>query len=151
MGASDTHLAKLDAVQDAAAKLIGPSAEGLESLDHRRRVGALTYLYKLQAWDCPDRLKALVPPPLPYPVGRTRAQVLAQKDWHPAQFADPLPIRSRLRTRRSFPYCMIRDWNGLPQLLFARDITLDNLQSFKEHVNAHALAGGLVPRSVFQV
>ena len=44
MGAAESHLERLDAVQEEAARIIGPTASSLESLDHRRRVGALTYL-----------------------------------------------------------------------------------------------------------
>ena len=64
MGAAPSHLEHLDAVQRAAAHLIGEDGLELDSLDHRRRVGALTYLYKLRCWTPPARLQNLVPPPL---------------------------------------------------------------------------------------
>ena len=77
MGAAPSHLEHLDAVQRAAAHLIGEDGPELDSLDHRRRVGALTYLYKLRCWTSwtpPVRLQDLVPPPLPQPpIGETRA------------------------------------------------------------------------------
>ena len=135
MGAADSHLAKLDDVQNAAIRLLGPDAPPLDSLDHRRRVGALTYLYKLQCWDCPSRLQDLVPPPLPYPEGRTRAQRDAQITWHSKQFADPLPLFSSARAVRSFPNGLIDEWNSLPAEYFTRAYDLKSLQSFKEAVH----------------
>ena len=135
MGAADTYLAKLDAVQDAAVTLFVPDAPPLDTLDHRRRVGALTYLYKLQSWECPDRLRAMVPPRLPCPAGRTRAEVAARATWHRAKFANPLTFRSLARVQRSFPYGVIDDWNALPPALFTRDYTLEGLQDFKVSVH----------------
>ena len=48
MGAADTHLNALDRVQQRACKMIGDGVK-LDTLTHRRKVGALTYLYKLKA------------------------------------------------------------------------------------------------------
>ena len=74
MGAAPSHLKLLDDVQESAVKLIEAGGPELDTLDHRRRVGALAYLYKLQCWDAPERLKRMVPPRLPRPpMGRTRA------------------------------------------------------------------------------
>ena len=53
MGAAQTNLKRLDRVQEAAAFIIGAEADTLDSLEHRRSVGALAYLYKLQSWDAP--------------------------------------------------------------------------------------------------
>ena len=41
MGAAQTNLKRLDRVQEAAALIIGAEADTLDSLEHRRRVGAL--------------------------------------------------------------------------------------------------------------
>merc|ERR1711965_445505 len=97
MGAAETHLHKLDAVQAAALELLGPAAAALPNLDtlaHRRTVGALAYLFKLQSWTPPARLAALVPPPLPRPHGRTRASQLALARWDSAQLASAFPVRA---------------------------------------------------------
>ena len=51
MGAAQSNLKRLDRVQDAAALIIGDEAEALDTIEHRRRVGALTYLYKIQSWE----------------------------------------------------------------------------------------------------
>ena len=136
MGASETHLRKLDAVQTAALALVGPAAAALPNLDslaHRRMVGALAYLFKLRSWSPPARLAALVPPPLAYPTGRTRASQRAQQQWHPAQFAAMLPPRSPAYFARAFPHCAVEVWNDLPVPGFAPE----HLQAFKVAVNAH--------------
>ena len=56
MEAAEPHLRKLDAVQNAAFARLGPAAAelpNLNSLAHRRMVGALAYLFKLQSWTPP--------------------------------------------------------------------------------------------------
>ena len=97
MEAAEPHLRKLDAVQNAAFARLGPAAAelpNLNSLAHRRMVGALAYLFKLQSWTPPARLAALVPPPLPRPHGRTRASQLELAQWHSAKLASTLPVRA---------------------------------------------------------
>ena len=42
MGAAQLNPKRLDRVQDAAALIIGDEADALDTLEHRRRVGALT-------------------------------------------------------------------------------------------------------------
>lgn len=46
MGASKSNLAKLDRVQQSAARIVGPNCV-FQSLHHRRMVAGLSYLYKL--------------------------------------------------------------------------------------------------------
>ena len=92
-------------------------------------------MYKLQCWDCPARMKALVPPRLPFPAGRTRAQRAAQNLWHSAQLTNPLPLRSSERVKRSFPYGILDDWNSLSAELFQDAFNLDLLQTFKVGVH----------------
>ena len=138
MGAAPSHLEHLDAVQRAAAHLIGEDGPELDSLDHRRRVGALTYLYKLRCWTPPARLQNLVPPPLPQPpIGRTRASTLAHATWHADQFQNILPLRSLDNARRAFPYGVIADWNSLPVSFFDDGYHFDYLQRFKERAHHH--------------
>ena len=50
MCAADTYVGALDGVQRRAGRAIGEGIV-LDSLAHRRKVGALTYLYKLQCGD----------------------------------------------------------------------------------------------------
>ena len=93
MGAAPSNLGLLDEVQQAAEKLIGPDGPILDTLDHRRRVGALSYLYKLQCWDAPPRMQAMIPPRLPRPpLGRTRASRAEYESWHPHNLRSPLII-----------------------------------------------------------
>ena len=61
MGAASSHLAKLDKVQQRAMRMIGPGTL-LPSLEIRRTVAALSYLYKLQYITGPSQLTDLVPP-----------------------------------------------------------------------------------------
>ena len=138
MGAADSHLAGLDAVQADAARIIGPSAGSLESLDHRRRVGAHTYLYKLQCWDAPERLSRMIPEKLPRPPpGRTRLATHNHATWHPHKFSPPLPLRSLDRARRTFPFGIINEWNEFPQEFFQNGFDFSHLQKFKCNVNRH--------------
>ena len=51
MSAADSHLETSQAVQAAAVALLEPGAPPLDSLDHRRRVGALKDFEKIQSWD----------------------------------------------------------------------------------------------------
>ena len=143
MGAAPSHLASLDAVQQSAIKLIGANGPDLDSLDHRRRVGALTYLYKLQCWNPPPLLARLVPPRLPRPPqGRTRAASLARSTWHANKFQNVLPARNLDNARNAFPSGVIVDWNPLPTWFFADGFDFKHLQTFK--VRVHKFLGGKV-------
>ena len=115
IGAAPTPLAALDAVQHSIEKMIDDDELVLDSLDHRRRVGALTYLYKLQCWDAPPKLQRLVPPRLSQPpAGKTRGSQLAHASWHVNKFENVLPLRSLAHARRAFPFGVIDAWNSLP-------------------------------------
>ena len=145
MGAAPTHLRKLDAVQDAALALIGPCDDdlGIDPLAHRRRVGALTYLYKLRSWDAPSRLQRLVPAPLARAPRRTRVNAAEFDAWHPAKFADMLPLRSPAYLARAFPFCVVEVWNALPASFFVAGFALSGVQAFKVAVHRHF--GGTPP------
>jgi len=138
MGAAACHLEQLDEVQELAARIIGPSASSLDSLDHRRRVGALTYLYKLQSWEAPERLTRMIPERQPRPPpGRTRLARQAHDTWHPHKFSSKLPLRSLDRACRAFPFGVLREWNSLPEVVFQKGFDLSLLQDFKCNVNRH--------------
>ena len=141
MGAAPSHLKLLDDVQESAVKLIEAGGPELDTLDHRRRVGALAYLYKLQCWDAPERLKRMVPPRLPRPpMGRTRASRAAYETWHPHKFEQPLPHKSLDNALRAFPFGVIDLWNSLPSWFFDSGFNLAHLQTFK--VRVHKFLGG---------
>ena len=112
MGAAPSHLALLDKVQACALKTIGPDTI-LQTLQHRRTVSALCYMYKLLCCDPPPQLASIVPAPRPAlqtPV--TRAQHVLS-DAHPFQLSLDLPVRCPNLARRPFPHCVVELWSGL--------------------------------------
>ena len=124
-------------MQKRARRAIGGTVY-LDSLDHRRKVAALTYMYKLRCELVPDRLSAMIPPALPKPSlapMTTRGSVLAVDSWHPFKLQNPLKSTALEVTRRSFPYCVISDWNRLPPELFDGAFQRSKLQSFKTSVH----------------
>ena len=62
MSAAPTTLARLSSIQCRALHIIGDGAY-LPSLETRRAVGALCFIYKLHYHDGPDIVTALLPPP----------------------------------------------------------------------------------------
>ena len=135
MGAASSHLAKLDKVQQRAMRMIGRGTL-LPSLEIRRTVAALSYLYKLQFITGPSQLTDLVPPfagPVSQPP-KTRHQSLVK---HGFQMLDTLPAVAPDTLRRSFPYCVIPTWNALPPDLLCSRPHKKGLQKFKVSVNRH--------------
>lgn len=136
MGAAQTHLRQLDRVQRRALHILGPNVL-LQSLEARRTVAALTYLYKLMCLDGPPQLVSIVPPlrqPTTNP--RTRSD-LSHQGCHGYQLQSTLPNTASDFLRRSFPFCIIDEWNNLPLPLLARHPTLKSLQTFKVQVHHH--------------
>ena len=87
MGAAQTNLKRLVRVQEAAALIIGAEADTLDSLEHRRRVGALTYLHTIQSWDGPEKLRQIIQPKLERPPrGRTHASSREQDSRHATKY-----------------------------------------------------------------
>ena len=129
MGAAQTNLERLDRVQEAAALIIGAGADTLDSLEHRRRVGALAYLYKLQSWDAPEKLRQMIPPKLERPPrGRTRASAREHDSWHDNKF-QPVPAGiGPDYIARGFPFCIIENWNRLPANFFTDGFDIAHLQ-----------------------
>ena len=90
MGATRTHLQQLDRVQRRALHILGPGVV-LQSLQARRMVGALTYIYKLMCMDGPSTLRSLVPPTQPLPTcPRTRLEQ-ERSSRHSFQLCSELP------------------------------------------------------------
>ena len=108
MGVPQTNLQRLDRVQEAAALIIGADADTLDALEHRRRVGALANLYKLQSWDAPENLRQIIPPKFERPPrGRTRASSREHDSWHESKF-QPVPVGiGPDYIARGFPFCII--------------------------------------------
>ena len=136
MGAAQTNLKRLDRLQEAAALIIGAEADTLDSLGHRRRVGALAYLYKLKSWDAPEKLRQMIPPKLERPQrGRTRASAREHDSWHENKF-QPVPAGfGPDYIARGFPFCIIEGWNRLPTNFFTDGFDIAHLQSFKCEVS----------------
>ena len=82
-GAAQSHLSRLDMVQRKAMKIIGRGTL-LDSLNVRRAVCGLTYLYKLFVLSGPSRLKDVLPPfrDIPPATTRTRSQSVAAANCH---------------------------------------------------------------------
>ena len=137
MGAADSHLAKLGAVQAQALTMMGQPRGHWDALVHRRTVGALCYLYKLQCEDIPPRLSSMIPPKLLQPIAWiTRGSQSASAAWHPNMF-QKLPHTSSDLARRAFPYGVVDDWNALPASLLDEKPSRSRLQFFKCAANAH--------------
>ena len=135
MAAPRTCLAKLDNIQHRAAAFCGQGVV-LDPLKHRRKVAALSYLFKLQCISGPSCLTTIVPDKLPRPrVGRTRAEQNQYASWHSYKLLCPLDHRSPEYMRRAFPYCVITDWNNIPPSFFDAGIGIEGLQSFKKKVH----------------
>ena len=134
IGAAKSHLQQLDRVQRRALHILGPGIV-LQSLEARRMVGALTYLYKLMCPESPRMLTSLVPPLQPPPTcPRTRQdQEFSQRHQH--QLRDELPASAPNFLRRSFPFCAIAEWNSLQPSLLDRAPALKHMQSFKSNVH----------------
>ena len=108
----------------------------MDSLEHRRRVGALTYLYKLQSCDAPDKLRQMIPPKLEKPPrGRVRASAVAHDTCEDNKYKPISAGTGPDYIARRFPFNVIDDWNRLPAEFFADGFELSHLQSFKCKVN----------------
>ncbi|XP_065179969.1 uncharacterized protein LOC135810405 [Sycon ciliatum] len=137
MSAVPSTLAKLTAIQRRALHVIGDGCY-LPSLDIRRSVAALCYLFKLHYLTGPDIITALLPPPAPAPVrARTRASVRTIASHHPLQLTKTVPPQSRNNVLRSFPHCMIDTWNCLPASILSAGPSQKSMQTFKKKVYDH--------------
>ena len=134
LGASNSSLSRLDSVQRRALHVLGPGVL-LQSLSARRKVAAMSYLYKLQCIPGPARLTAMVPPQLPFgdpSCQRTRRQLVPRHQYQLATVLDP---RSRNSALRAFPHSIISDWNSLPKDVLPTPPNLKSLQGFKSRVS----------------
>ena len=111
--ASSSYLSRLDRVQHSALGIIGPGAI-LPSLAIRRTVAALACLYKLQVITGPPQVLAVLPARRQQSANpRTRSDN-ASAAGHQFQLDASLPASTLLVLKRSFPHCVLHQWNALP-------------------------------------
>ena len=132
MGASQTILRQLANVQRRALHVIGPGSF-LPSLQVRRAVAALCFLYKLHYLPGPAILTPLLPPPAPLPRA-TRMQLAVHHDY---QLTHPQSCHSRSNVLRAFPDAIISTWNSLPSVVQQALPSSRGLQTFKTRVYHH--------------
>lgn len=139
MGASDTALKRLDQIQLRALKVINPLA-WLPSLNIRRTVSGLCYIYKLLSLPQGSPLVSLLPARVTRHVtGHCTRQQSQQPDQHCYQLASDVPLSARNSILRSFPNAVLPMWNSLPAGFLKDPPCLKRLQSFKEKVYYHLL------------
>ena len=113
--ASVSTLAQLEGVQRRALHIIGPNVV-LQSLAVRRKVAALSYLYKLQSLPHGSSLRATLPPQFTQSSTLTLSCTTCRQSQpqHDFQLCLTIPVASRNSLLNAFPYGTIRDWNRLP-------------------------------------
>ena len=117
MGASATALRHLDTVQRKALKIIHHQT-WLPSLDIRRAVSALCYLYKLVSLPSSSLLKAVLPARADiHASGHHTRQDVRNSARHHYQLDSGLPLQACNSTHRSFPFSAVSLWNDLPAAL----------------------------------
>eukprot|EP00117_Sycon_ciliatum_P010660 scpid33236/ scgid4028/ RNA-directed DNA polymerase from mobile element jockey; Reverse transcriptase len=130
--AAATNMAQLDKVQQRALHFLGPGTI-LQSLQLRRMVAALSYLFKLHYIPGPPQVKAMLPPTKPPAVAsmctRQKRQThhAFQLKWTPPRTAPDYLLRS-------FPFFAITPWNNLPADLLLHEPHSRRLQTFKVNV-----------------
>ena len=133
MGASQTALRQLADVQRCALHVIGPGSF-LPSLEVRRAVAALCFLYKLHYLPGPAILTRLLPPPAPLPQREKRMQLAVHHNY---QLTHPQSRHSRGNVLRSFPDAIISTWNSFPSVVLQAFPSSRGLQTFKTRFYHH--------------
>ncbi|KAI8498403.1 hypothetical protein Bbelb_236050 [Branchiostoma belcheri] len=139
MGASDTSLDLLDAIQRRATRIINlPQAEldrnQIQPLKQRRQVGALTLLHRMYNQDAPALLISLLPTPYVH-----RRETRLSRSQHSNALE---PVKSSTTShRRTFLPATVQLWNSLPQDIVA----LKDRHKFKSSVNRHLSGIGQRP------
>lgn len=136
MNASQTTLGQLDNIQKKALKIIGEDEDtalrkyAISQLSQRRTVAATTVLFKMHTENCPEDLKALLPPPDLLCRTTRRAR---------PSHALKLPKSNTKCLGRSFLHSAVTTWNCLPCTVVG-EITSKNVQAFKKRLNKHLLS-----------
>ena len=137
MSAAPTTLARLTAIQRRALHIVGDGSY-LPSLDIRRTVAGLCFLYKLHFVEGPEMVKAILPPSAAAPQCRmSTRETTRSAAHHPSQLTSILPPQSRNNTLRSFPHSLITTWNQLPPTLLQSPPSRRGMHTFKKNVNDH--------------
>lgn len=130
-GASQHALSSLDAIQKRAVRLIDDESltASLQSLDHRRRVSALTLFYRYYHGRCSAELKSIIPPKATFVRGTRESS---------SQHPDVVKIATNRTSQfqSSFVPMTSREWNNLPAAIFPKTY---NLQTFKSNLNQYLL------------
>jgi hypothetical protein len=119
----------LDSIDRRAKRLIGEHelTNNMQSLQHRRKVAALSILYKIYHGQCSEELHSVLPPP-------ARRARLTRAGLGLHEYAiEPYACRIE-RYKRSFFPRSVDDWNALPMNVFPPAY---NLGSFKKALNIH--------------
>jgi hypothetical protein len=128
-GAPKTHLAALDRVQSRASRMITDVniSSTLDSLSHRRNVGALCVFYKYFHGHCSSELYELMP-------GLSRPVRNLRRHFHKYNLEVKFARTSKFQN--SFFVRSARMWNGLSEGAFPMTY---NLQRFKLNIKSRKL------------
>ena len=143
MGAADTHLRRLECVQSCAARICKDEGS-LDNLVHRRRVLALTFLFKIQYHMTHARLRAMVPPR--FDLGSEGSRITGctvMLAGHDLRLLNKLDAHAHNALWRSFPYCAVNIWNHILPELLLDSLVIEHMESFKVGVHCWLLDQGL--------
>ena len=133
-GARATHLAKLDRVQTRALRFCG-SAVTIDSLQHRRLVGASAYLFKLLFMNPPEILTRLIPKPSEIGSQVKTRRAFALQNKHPYQLAQHGKVASLDMFKNAFPNNFVKHWDTIDASAFAGPFNKNHLENFMKSVN----------------
>ena len=135
-GALDTNLQFLDRVQHRATRMLGQDIP-LDSLSHRRKVGCLSYLYKLKCCGVKSRVQNILPPVgVRSDTGYGTSFQASRDSPHSFQLQRTLSRRSLNLAKRLSPNVAFDDLNSLPEFMFRKGIKRSELQAFKSEVHS---------------
>ena len=119
-----TTLAFVDRLQRRAIRLIGDSriTRGLDSLEHRRNVGALALFYRYFHGRCSDEIGAIMPPLCTYARATRQAT-----NSHP--YAVDNSFCRTVKFRGTFISRTSNMWNRLPLNVFPDSFDLSRFKS----------------------
>ena len=128
-GSSKSSLSILDRVQRKAIRLVGDQklTERLQSLEHRRRVSALSLFHRYLVGQCSVEIQSLLPP-----------FVVTQRTARPSQaqhgFCVLIPNTRTTTHTTSYIVRVSKLWNQLPKSVFD-DRQFRNLSHFKKTID----------------
>ena len=144
MGNATSGLARLDAVQRSAERLMGPAeASKLQLLSHRRGVAALSCFHRIVYGSAPVAVLPLCPPRAPPQTRPSRSRGQRPVFLPPRIHHVPLTLTPSYWLN-SFVPLLSRAWNDLDPSI--QSIT--DLQMFKSAVNNSSLPLSLLSHSL---